>query len=102
MRNISWCPCLKVRVNFYPEENYAAHFTVVGCKHLSRQQRCCAGLLRWNISRHHTNIESPAECRRCCGGHASVSEQRIDTIDKRQRVILTGPRILMKPKAILL
>ena len=28
MRNISWCPCLKVRVNFYPEENYAAHFTV--------------------------------------------------------------------------
>ena len=28
MKNISWCPCLKVRVNFYPRRNYAAHFTV--------------------------------------------------------------------------
>ena len=28
MRNISWCPCLKVRVNFLPQRNYAAHFTV--------------------------------------------------------------------------
>ena len=29
MKNISWCPCLKVRVNFYPQRNYAAQFTVV-------------------------------------------------------------------------
>ena len=29
MRNISWCPCLKVRVNFLPQRNYAAHFTVI-------------------------------------------------------------------------
>ena len=29
MRNISWCPCLKVRVNFLPRRNYAAHFTVM-------------------------------------------------------------------------
>ena len=28
MKNISWCPCLKVRVNFLPRRNYAAHFTV--------------------------------------------------------------------------
>ena len=28
MKNISWCPCLKVRVNFIPRRNYAAHFTV--------------------------------------------------------------------------
>ena len=28
MRNISWCPCLKVRVNFHPLINYAAYFTV--------------------------------------------------------------------------
>ena len=28
MKNISWCPCLKVRVNFLPQRNYAAHFTV--------------------------------------------------------------------------
>ena len=30
MKNISWCPCLKVRVNFLPRRNYAAHFTVGG------------------------------------------------------------------------
>ena len=30
MKNISWCPCLKVRVNFLPRRNYAAHFTVFG------------------------------------------------------------------------
>ena len=29
MKNISWCPCLKVRVNFYLRRNNAAHFTVV-------------------------------------------------------------------------
>ena len=29
MKNISWCPCLKVRVNFLPRRNYAAHFTVI-------------------------------------------------------------------------
>jgi len=29
MKNISWCPCLKVRVNFLPRRNYAAHFTVL-------------------------------------------------------------------------
>ena len=29
MKNISWCPCLKVRVNFIPRRNYAAHFTVI-------------------------------------------------------------------------
>ena len=34
--------------------------------------------------------------------NASVSGQRIDTIDRRQMVILTGPWIWMKPKAILL
>ena len=28
MKNICWCPCLKVRVNFLPRRNYAAHFTV--------------------------------------------------------------------------
>ena len=35
MKNISWCPCLKVRVNFYPRRNYAAHFTV---GHYSKQR----------------------------------------------------------------
>ena len=28
MRNISWCPCLKVRLNFNPRINNAAHFVV--------------------------------------------------------------------------
>ena len=31
MRNISWCPCLKVRVNFYPRRNYAVRSS---CQHL--------------------------------------------------------------------
>ena len=35
MRNISLCPCLKVRVNFIPQRNYAAHFTVVNA-HLAK------------------------------------------------------------------
>ena len=30
MRNISWCPCLKVRVNFHPLINHAAQFAVAG------------------------------------------------------------------------
>merc|ERR1712155_15823 len=36
MKNISWCPCLKVRVNFLPRRNYAAHFTV------------CPGVRQWS------------------------------------------------------
>ena len=28
MRNISWCPCLNTRLNFYLRINYAAYFTV--------------------------------------------------------------------------
>ena len=76
---------------------------LVECKHLPSAALLCRAAALEYISRHHTNIQSPAECRRCCGEHTSaVSEQRIDTIDTRQRVILTGPRILMKPKAILL
>ena len=43
MRNISWCPCLKVRVNFHPEENYAAHFTVCA----SSGSQAAVGLFRW-------------------------------------------------------
>ena len=30
MRNISWCPCLNTRLNFYPRINHAAQFTVPG------------------------------------------------------------------------
>ena len=37
MKNISWCPCLKVRVNFLPQRNYAAHFTVAS----SDVTACC-------------------------------------------------------------
>ena len=35
MRNISWCPCLKVRVNFLPRRNHAAHFTVISAHDLA-------------------------------------------------------------------
>ena len=28
MKNISWCLCLEVKVNFHPLINYAAHFAV--------------------------------------------------------------------------
>ena len=29
MRNISWCPCLNTRLNFYPRIIYATYFTVI-------------------------------------------------------------------------
>ena len=51
MRNISWCPCLKVRVNFLPRRNYAAHFTVMcggsaaACLQLTSLTDCSLGWL---------------------------------------------------------
>ena len=39
MKNISWCPCLKVRVNFIPRRNYAVHFTVLAVI-IINQLRC--------------------------------------------------------------
>ena len=54
MKNISWCPCLKVRVNFHPEENYAAHFTVRGQKLDYGDTREMLHLTRHNLPQ--TNI----------------------------------------------
>ena len=51
MKNISWCPCLKVRVNFLPRRNYAAHFTVMG---LSISNIIHPRLTRWRYWRWRT------------------------------------------------
>ena len=72
MRNISWCPCLKVRVNFLPRRNYAAHFTVPLLTNYRRADESSDSLEEEQETKSVGELVRPKEVSQHQGGQENV------------------------------